>query len=312
MCAKLTTEPAAPILPSPTLNTVSLNALRAFEAMARTGGATAAAAELGVTHGAVSRQVKALERSLGAALFTGPRHRLELTPAGRDLLRPLTLAFDQIAAAVSAARHPTGPLRLAVHSSIAVKWLIPRLPALAAALPGLSLELTELPTNARRQRQAQGAVRMLSRSDQATTPCHRFMDNLIGPVVAPGLLAAHGGDILAVPRLISSTHPAGWREWSDLAAAAPPPAPERAFAHLHFAIDAAVAGLGATVASWPLVEPDVTAGRLVAPLGFLPSDSDYVLIPAPGEEHRTLKPLLRWLRAQGEAMPVPPPGSNAL
>ena len=50
----------------------SLNALRAFEAMARTGRATLAAEELNVTHSAVSRQVKALEASLGVRLFQGP------------------------------------------------------------------------------------------------------------------------------------------------------------------------------------------------------------------------------------------------
>ena len=59
----------------------SLNALRAFEAMARTGSATRAAAELNVTHSAVSRQVKALEAQLGLRLFEGPRHALTLTDA---------------------------------------------------------------------------------------------------------------------------------------------------------------------------------------------------------------------------------------
>lgn len=307
MCAKLTTPKVAPGLAPGALNTISLNALRAFEAMARTGGATSAAAELGVTHGAVSRQVKALERGLGVTLFAGPRHRLELTPAGRDLLRPLTLAFDQIAGAVAAAKTPTGPLRLAVHPSLSVKWLIPRLPALAAAEPQLTLDLTELPTNARRQRQAQGALRVLSRAEQAAVPCHRFMANAVGPVVAPAALARHGGDVLSLPRLLSATHRVGWSEWADLAGAVLPPGPEQAFAHLHFAFDAAIAGLGAMVAPWPLVEADIAAGRLVAPLGFVPSDSDFVLIPAPGEEGRGLKALLRWLRAQGEAMP-PAPG----
>ncbi len=300
MCAKLTRAIAAP-----TLNTVSLNALRAFETMARTGGATTAAAELGVTHGAVSRQVKALERSLGTTLFTGPRHRLELTAAGRDLLRPLTLAFDQIAGAVATTRNPAGPLRLAVHPSLSVKWLIPRLPALAAAEPTITLDLTELHTNARRQRHAQGALRLLSRTDQAGLPCHRFMANAIGPVVAPPVLSRHGGDILAAPRLSSATHPGGWAEWAQAAGRVLPSGTERAFAHLHFAFDAAVAGLGAMVAPWPLVEADIAAGRLVAPLGFTPSDSDFVLIPAPGEEGRALKVLLRWLRLQAEAMQPP-------
>src|SRR5690242_17268994 len=74
----------------------SLNALRAFEAVARTGRVTLAAEELHVTHSAVSRQVKALERSLGVRLFSGPKNRLELTAAGRELLPQLTEAFDQI------------------------------------------------------------------------------------------------------------------------------------------------------------------------------------------------------------------------
>src|SRR4051812_47003440 len=78
----------------------SLNALRAFEAMARNRRVTLAAEELHVTHSAVSRQVKALEQSLGVRLFSGPKHRLELTAAGRELLPALTQAFDQIAAAV--------------------------------------------------------------------------------------------------------------------------------------------------------------------------------------------------------------------
>ena len=58
------------------------------------GGATRAAAELHVTHSAVSRQVKALEASLGVRLFEGPRSRLQLTAAGRELLAGLTPGFD--------------------------------------------------------------------------------------------------------------------------------------------------------------------------------------------------------------------------
>ena len=72
--------------------------------MARTGRATLAADELHVTHSAVSRQVKALEMSLGARLFTGPKHRLTLTPAGQELLPALTRAFDEITAAVRSLR----------------------------------------------------------------------------------------------------------------------------------------------------------------------------------------------------------------
>jgi LysR family glycine cleavage system transcriptional activator len=300
MCAKLT-SPGPPRSRTP-----SLNALRAFEAMGRAGGATAAAAELGVTHGAVSRQVKALEHSLGLALFTGPRHRLRLTPAGQQLLGPLGQALDQIAAAVAGLQGDTAPLRLAVHPSLSVKWLIPRLAGLAEAHPGIALELTELVGAARGQRGAQAVVRILSRPDQAAVASHRLMPNAIGPVLSPALLARHGGDALAAPRLISASHAQGWSEWAGHAGLAIAPLPERPFAHLHFAFDAAIAGLGAMISPWPMVADDIAAGRLAAPLGFVSTDSDVVLIPAPGEMSRPLRAVLRWLQGEGAKMPLPP------
>src|SRR3954471_2360156 len=77
-----------------------LNALRAFEAAARLGRLTIAAEELGVTHGAVSRQVRQLESVLGIELFGGPRSKPELTAAGQSLDALLTAAHDQIGNAV--------------------------------------------------------------------------------------------------------------------------------------------------------------------------------------------------------------------
>src|SRR5215472_15995691 len=63
-----------------------LNALKAFEAVARSNSVTRAAEELSVTQGAVSQQVKALEATLGVNLFNRERQRLKITPAGRDYL----------------------------------------------------------------------------------------------------------------------------------------------------------------------------------------------------------------------------------
>src|ERR1041384_5845807 len=80
----------------------SLNALLAFESAGRLGRMTLAGHELGVTHGAVSRQVAHLEEGLGAALFEGPKNRPALTPAGRALLAELTAGFDRIEAGVRA------------------------------------------------------------------------------------------------------------------------------------------------------------------------------------------------------------------
>src|SRR5258707_6641945 len=79
----------------------SLNALRAFEAAARHGSFTRAALELGVTHGAVSRQVQALETWLGKPLFRRFNRRVMLTDAGAIYRAEVGGAFDPIASATA-------------------------------------------------------------------------------------------------------------------------------------------------------------------------------------------------------------------
>src|SRR5437762_11319177 len=74
-----------------------LNALKAFEAAARHESFTRAAEELGVTQGAVSHQVKALEGELGVKLFNRERQRLISTEAGREYLIVVRDALDRIA-----------------------------------------------------------------------------------------------------------------------------------------------------------------------------------------------------------------------
>lgn len=284
----------------------SLNALRAFEAMGRTGKATLAAEELCVTHSAVSRQVKALEASLGVALFSGPRHDLRLTAAGAALLAELTPAFDAIAAAALTARSQADDLTLAVNASLSVKWLIPRLSRFSASRPKVRLKLLELAPYAYAQRGAHAVVRIV-REEHLGPRTTVFMPNATGPVIAPSLLEAVGGELLAAPRLSAGTHAHGWAEWSDVTGLRLPPGQPRSFAHLHFALDAAVAGLGAAVLPWPLVAEDVIAGRLAAPLGFIARKGGFGVIASPGVENRALGQFTAWLKEEGAAFPPAPP-----
>ena len=62
----------------------SLVALRAFEAAARHMSFTAAAHELSVTQGAISRHIKSLETYLRVALFRRLPRVIELTPEAQD------------------------------------------------------------------------------------------------------------------------------------------------------------------------------------------------------------------------------------
>ena len=120
-----------------------LNALRAFEAAARLGRLTVAAEELGVTHGAVSRQVRQLESVLGVDLFGGPRSKPELTPTGQSLAPVLTAALDQIDNAVRAVlAEEEGLLQVACLSTLAMRWLIPRLHRFTQLHPGIDVRLS--------------------------------------------------------------------------------------------------------------------------------------------------------------------------
>lgn len=120
-----------------------LNALRTFEAAARLGKMNAAAEELSVTPGAVSRQVRQLELSLGVDLFEGPKNKPQLTPAGQELLPELTAALDQIEAAVGRVRNTaTGTLDVSCFSTFTVKWLIPRLFDFNTTYPQIKIRLS--------------------------------------------------------------------------------------------------------------------------------------------------------------------------
>jgi LysR family glycine cleavage system transcriptional activator len=120
-----------------------LNALRAFEAAARTGSYVAAAEELGVSPAAVSQQVRNLEEFLGKQLFMRFNNRVSLTDAGQmifvgtsDALQSISALTEQVMSGGTRQR-----LVISVITSIAERWLEPRLAAFAAKEKGLRIEL---------------------------------------------------------------------------------------------------------------------------------------------------------------------------
>lgn len=264
-----------------------------------------------MTHSAVSRQVKSLEAALGVRLFAGPKHRLELTAAGRELAPALTEAFDQIEAAVRRTRVGGEDLHIAVNASLSVKWLIPRLAGFQAAHPDVRLHLSELSAHATSHRGAQAVVRIVPLSRLSDPYCTPFIRNALGAVMSPAMAERCGNDPLKAPRLAAATHPEAWPIFAEHAGIELPPANERTFPHVHFAMDAALAGLGAAVVSWPLCVNELQSGQLVAPLGFLRSGSAFALLTAPGAESRALDRFRAWLVAEGAKTPEPSVGVRA-
>ena len=120
--------------------TPPLVALRAFDAAARLGSFREAAEELGVTPGAVSRHIKALEMRLGLRLFDRFNRSVVLTADGRRLAQGVADAFERLEAALDAVRPGRSrQLRISALPSLAGKWLSPRLHRFSEENPDLDL-----------------------------------------------------------------------------------------------------------------------------------------------------------------------------
>lgn len=125
------------------MNIPPLNALKAFESSARLLSFSAAAKELHVTPGAISQQIKLLEKILNSELFIRLNRSIELTDAGRVLLPQLSQGFHHIALALEAfnALQQTQPLTITAAPSIAAKWLIPRLADFQRQHPNINVRI---------------------------------------------------------------------------------------------------------------------------------------------------------------------------
>lgn len=123
-----------------------LNALRVFEVAARTGSYAEAATQLGVTHGAVSRQIAVLEDWLGQRLFTREGRRMVATPMASAFAAEVALLFDRLAVAAEACGRPGARhiLRVSAPTSFAMRWLIPRLAQYRADHPHVEVSVTTL------------------------------------------------------------------------------------------------------------------------------------------------------------------------
>ncbi len=123
------------------LNSSMLGALRCFEIAARHLNLTHAAAELHLTVGAVSHQIRGLEDRLGRKLFVRRARGMALTVDGEALYRSIAPAFGTIETAVQKIISPNSALRVSCTPSFAMQWLTPRMPAFYAAHCGISLRI---------------------------------------------------------------------------------------------------------------------------------------------------------------------------
>jgi len=280
-----------------------LHAVRAFVAAARHLSFTRAAAELHVTHGAVSRQIRGLEAHLGVALFERRVRQVALTPEGLAFYGEASAALAQIGAAAASlmARAPVRAVRINVRPSFAVRWLIPRLPAFVARHPGIEPQVVT--TTAAPAKAAERYDVAIRRGVQGWPPgvqVRPFLQDEALVVGAPALLrdAAPRTPADLAPRVLLSarSRKSDWDDW--LRAAGMPrlrPAGRLQFDHLHLVLQAAVDGLGLAVAPRSLLSHDLEQGRLISPLPQwrLPLERYYYCLdPGAGPEAQFFA---RWL-----------------
>jgi LysR family glycine cleavage system transcriptional activator len=166
-----------------------LNALRTFEAAARHQSFLKAADELGVTPGAVSRQIKALEIELGLRLFERFNRAVRLTPAGERLADGVRRGLEGLQAAVGEAQGAgAGPLTISVMHSLAARWLVPRVHDFQQRYPEIQVMIaaSDLPADLVRDR-----IDIAIRYGAGPYPGYavtRLIDTRMFPVCSPRLL----------------------------------------------------------------------------------------------------------------------------
>lgn len=277
---------------------------------------TRAGEALGVTAGAASLQIRALEEYLSRPLFRRNGRVVELTTAGAELLPRVQQALGDLERALAATRgdRSGGPLRVTMLASFLQSWMLSRLVRLRAEHPRIDLQVHTSLNIVDLVRDDHHAAIRLGTGDWSGVTAEKLLDEWLVPVCTPELYAKHGplkrrDDIGRYPLVHSTSEP--WTAWllehkADDDTSSP-------FTGTRVDDSAAVVklalqGLGLALARWSLAGDDVAAGRLVVasskPLSFF--RSYWLLHSNHGRLHPGFAQFRDWLRAEMDAFPRPP------
>lgn len=295
-----------------------LNALRVFEVAARTGSYADAAAQLGVTHGAVSRQVALLEDWLGQRLFVKDGRRMVATPMARIFAAEVGLSFDRLAVAAEASGRPGARriLRVSAPASFAMRWLIPRLPRYHAAFSHVEVAVTTVSTV---QEDLRGGVDLAIRRSVAggqAWPQHHVvpvLDDVDTLIMSPALFARSPilkpSDIAVHTLLATETRAGDWADWLSAAGLHDLSGSNRqVFDHFFVTRQAVEDGLGIGIGPLPMLGIDIASGRLMTPLPDIrvPRTGYVAVFPKQGDASALVTDFVDWLVSEA----VPGAGIN--
>jgi LysR family transcriptional regulator, regulator of gene expression of beta-lactamase len=250
------------------ISSVSLSALRAFEAAARHLSFTRAGLELSVTQAAISHQVKALEDRLGLSLFRRTSRGLVLTDEGRALMVPVSESFHQLARALG--QFEAGRLKeiltVGVVGTFAVGWLMERLPDFEVQHPAIDLRL--LTNNNKVDLAGDSLDCAIKYGDGAWHGVHaeKIMAAPLSPLCAPKTAARLQcvDDLKLVP-LLRSYRALDWPQWLEHAGAERIAARGPLFDSSSLMVQAAIRGEGVALAPPSMFQRELEQGLLTQP-----------------------------------------------
>jgi len=286
-----------------------LNALRAFDAAARHNSFTGAAAELRVSHAAISRHVRQLEARLGVLLFRKLGRGVTLTDDGAAYLEPVARAFDIIGEATASVAKTPASLAVSVSAEpiFAARWLVPRLVRFQQQHADIEVFIDATPNLANLAKDEADLGIRYGRGGWPGLKQDLITAASLYAVASPKLMGRRRTpptpfDLASLP-LLHEDRGDMWRRWFA-AAGAPKLAPATG-PHLSYTltIDAAIAGQGIALVHEVLVQDELAKRRLVKVSDVALEDGSYWLVwPDRALRRKAVAAFREWLLAESAGL----------
>ncbi len=247
----------------------STSALAAFDSVAKLGSFSAAANELALTQGAISRQISLLEDQLGVKLFERNNRGVELTPIGRDYAKGIGDALATIRTLSLEAMAKAGDthLRLAMLPTFGTRWLMPRIPDFLARNPSIIIDFATRIGQFDFESSGLDAAIHIGEPNWPGTDCQFLMQEMVAPVCSPAFLRDHpvarAQDLLSMPLFDLASRPRAWEHWFASLGIPNGRGGGMRFEQISNVVQACLADLGIALVPTFLIEPELSSGQLV-------------------------------------------------
>lgn len=247
----------------------SISSLTAFDAVARTGSFSAAAAELSLTQGAISRQIATLEDQVGIALFDRNSRGVTLTATGREYAKGIAEVLGRIRTLTLEvmAKGPANSLSLAIPPTFGTRWLMPRMPGFVRENPDIIINFATRIGRVDFEAEEIDAAIHVGRADWPDARCDLLMQEMVAPVCSPEFLRAnpvHSPErLLSLPLINLASRPGAWEHWFQSLGIEAKLAGGMRFEQFSNVAQACIAGLGVALMPLFLIASELKNGQLV-------------------------------------------------